>query len=83
MLFDIVVVYFDIEVVLIDIECDVVGLMVVLILDIGFVVAVELVPVAEVYLPLRVHLGRNLRNLQLLGMEGCYSEKKIEEFVSI
>lgn len=57
----------DIEV-LFDIECDVVDLSVVMI-DIGFVVAVELVPLAVVVLQVLVHLGRNLHNLLLLDVD--------------
>lgn len=64
-----------IEVELVDIECDVVDLAVVAI-DFGFVVAVELVPVAQGCSQVRMHLGRNLRNLLLLVVECCYSEKR-------
>lgn len=65
----------DTEVVLFDIEYDVVDFVVV-VFDIGFVVAVKLVPVAEVPLQVHPHLGRNLRSLLRLDVEYCCSEKK-------
>lgn len=61
--------------VLFDIECDVVDLAVVVI-DFEFGVAVELVSVAEVGFQVKVHLGRNLRNLLLPVVVCCYSEKR-------